>query len=80
MTTTNKQYVVKTLDGEEIVFKSPVDVMDYLSAHEYQVEPNANIFGIDSTIKNSGRVCIYKNGNDTDYIDGEIIFSWRIRR
>jgi len=74
MTTTNKQYVVKTSHGEEIVFKSPADVTDYLSAHEYQVEPNVNIFGIDSTIKNSGRVCIYKNENDTDYIDGEIIF------
>jgi len=69
-------YQIKRLNGEIIEFDTLDEVIDWVIVkNDLEFEPNADLWGIDETIKDSGRVCLYDwNSEDGDEIQAELTF------
>lgn len=64
-------YLIHIAAGGQTVKLSTVkDVKQWLKDNNFYAEPNAELYGIDETIKDQGEIFIYETGNNSDYADG----------
>ncbi|EHQ35636.1 site-specific integrase [Methanoplanus limicola] len=59
-------------DDRTVEISSVKAVKKWLKNNNFYAEPNADLYGMATTIKSQGQVFIYENGNNSDHADGSI--------